>query len=372
VGLTSPVLPYLLAFLSVIMLVVILVAWPRLAHSGVRQIALRIVSVCALQALVLGLIFVIVNRSWVFYASWSDLFGSDKGAASVVAARHSVARTQQPLVITSKATVRVPGYRSAGGTLEAVTLRGQLSGLSAAGHVYLPAGYQPQSARRYPVLVVISNAASGSTSPYAADLLAQSAAVQIAGGLMTPMIMVMLPAALAPTDEACLDVPALVKGTKIVAAPIQGRTFFAEDVPNVLESAYRASSQPADWALLGDDSGGYCALQLALDNSYVFAVAVAPRGAYSVPPGAAAVPASPQFQQQDSLIWQLDHLPMQPVSVLFAGPGQASAPGAAQPFISLAQPPMRVSLTSLGTGRWPLANVLDWISSAVSSGTGQR
>jgi hypothetical protein len=372
VGLTSPVLPYLVAFLSAVMLVVILVMWPRLAHSGVRQIALRIVSLCVLQALVLGLIFVTVNRSWEFYASWSDLFGSDKGAASVIAARHTVARTQQPLVITSKAMVGVPGYRSAGGTLEGVTLHGQLSGLSAAGHIYLPAGYQPQAARRYPVLVVISNTASASGSPYAADRLAQSAAVQIAAGRMAPLIMVMLPAALAPGDEACLNVPASVKGTKIAAAAVEGGTFFAEDVPNVLESAYRASSQPADWALLGDDSGGYCALQLALDDSYVFSVAVAPRGAYSAPPGTGAVPASPQFQQQDSLIWQLSHLPMQPVSVLFAGPGQASGPGGAQPFISLVQPPMRVSLTRLETGRWPLANVLDWISAAVSSGTRQK
>jgi hypothetical protein len=132
------------------------------------------------------------------------------------------------------------------------------------------------------------------------------------------------------------------------------------------------SSQPSGWALLGDASGGYCALQLALDNSFVFSTAVVPRGPYAAPPGHGAVPNNPLFRDQDSLLWQLGHLPMPSVSVLFAGPGQQVAPGAAAPFLALTRPPLDVSFTALGTGRWPLAQVLDWIGSALSPESGRK
>jgi enterochelin esterase-like enzyme len=270
-------------------------------------------------------------------------------------------------VITGRVDVHVRGNFAAGGTLQSIVLHGQLSGLSAAGHVYLPPGYQAQSARHYAVVLVISNPASGSSSPYAAWRLAQSAAVEIAARRMPPLIMVMLPAALAPNDRACLNVPPMTGRGKPAAPATLGQTFFAEDVPAAVQAAYNVSSQPADWALLGDQSGGYCALQLALDDSYTFAVAVAPPGDYSQPPGIPAALSAAQFRQQDDLIWQLSHLPMQPVSVLFAGPGRGQAAGPVQPFRTLARPPMRVSMMQLAAGSWPLGNVLDWIGAAMTS-----
>lgn len=367
--LTSPVLPWVLATLAALVLVIIIVAWPRLARLGVWPVALRIVSLCVLQVLVVGLIFVIVNRAGEFYASWSDLFGSVNGGAGVVAARDSPAQHRQPLIVTGSTIVRVPGHRNPAGTLQSVRLYGSLSGLTVPGHVYLPVGYQRHSGRQYPVLMEISSAvASDSNSPYAPYRLAQSAALEIAARRMPPMIVVMLPVALATNDQACLNVPPVFgKGGKIASRPVLAETFFAQDVPGVLEADYPASSKPGDWALLGDQAGGYCALQLALDNSYVFSAAVAPRENYSQPPAMDSALTSPEFRQQDDLVWLLGHTPMQPVSVLLAGPGQLSGPGMAQPLLSLAQRPMHVSMTQLGTGSWPLANVLDWIGAAVTS-----
>jgi S-formylglutathione hydrolase FrmB len=364
VGLTSPVLPYLLAAAAGVLLLGIIVAWPSLMRNGPWQVAARLASLCVLQALVLGLIFVIVNQSGEFYSSWSDLFGSDSAAAKLLASPTHAARTLQPLVVSGRSVVRVPGDRTAGGTLETVRFNGQLSGLSVPGHVYLPAGYQPHGSRLYPVLVAISDEPADATSPYAADRLAQGAAEQIANRRMTPMIMVMLPATLAPGDQACLNVPPTFSGTRTASPAIEGETFFAQDVPGTIEAAYRVSSNPGSWAVLGNQAGGYCALQLAMENSYVFSAAVAPRGDYSRVPGASAA-LSPLLRQQDDLVWQLQHLPMQPVSLLFAGPGTLSGPGQAQPFVALAQRPMKVSLTQLSTGAWPLAPVLDWVSGAI-------
>jgi hypothetical protein len=176
----------------------------------------------------------------------------------------------------------------------------------------------------------------------------------------------MLPAALGPTDQACLNVPGPPsEGSKPGGGSVQGETFFAQDVPDAVQAAYRVSSQPGHWALLGDDSGGYCALQLAIDNASVFSAAVAPGDSYLIPRATAQALGTPAIRLQDNLVWQLSHQPMQPVSVLFTEPGPAFAQRQAQPFFSLAQPPMQVSLTQPATGNWPLGRVLDWISSAV-------
>lgn len=366
-GLTSPALPYLLAGLSTVCLALILAGWPRLARRGASRIAMRVASLCVLQTLVLGLIFVVVNRAGEFYASWSDLFGSVNGGASVVAARAGTVSTRQALVLTGQSAVRVPGSTVAEGSLQDVTLYGQLSGLSTAAHVYLPAGYRPAAARRYPVLVEISDAAADSGSPYAPERLAQSAATEIAAHRMPPMIIVMLPAGPTASDRGCLNLPPPARSADSAEGAILGETFFAQDIPQIVESGYRASDKARDWALLADQSGGYCALHLALDDAFAYSVAVVPPADYSRAPGGDGALNSQAFRQQDDLVWQLGHLPMQPVSVLFAGSGPGSAASGVQPFLTLARRPMRVSMTQLDAGSWPLASVLDWIGTAVTS-----
>lgn len=365
-GLTSSGLPYLLALLAFIVLLAIVLGWPWLSQRTLARIGLRALSLCVLQALVLGLIFVVVNNQGEFYSSWSDLLGTDTGGpANIVSAGTVNTASRDLLAVTGKTAVRLPGGRP-GGTLETVRVHGALSGISAAGSVYLPAAYFARGPRRdFAVLTVIS-AALASGSPYSPQRLAQSAAAEIDAGRMGPMLIVWLPATVGGADQACLNLPPVIHGNTQKHPAIQGDTFFAQDVPEAIASAYRVSASPASWAVLGDQSGGYCALHLAIDDSGVFAVAVAPRASYTRPPGAAAQLPGP-FKLQDNLLWQLDNLPVPPVSVLFAGPGSATGPGPARSFVSLAQPPMRVLTTELDAGNWPLAHVLDWVAAAAGA-----
>jgi len=370
VGLTSPGLPYLIVLLAFIVLLAIVLRWPWLSRRTTGRICLRLLSLLVLQALVLGLIFVVVNRTGEFYSSWSDLFGTDQsGPASISAADSIDAASHKLLTVVGKSAVKLPGGRP-GGALEQVRIDGQLSGIAAAGSVYLPAAYFARDSRRdLPVLTVISDASPTGNSPYSALRLAQSAADQIAAGRMGPLVIVTLPATLGRVDGACLNLPPTFHRRVQVRPAIFAATFFAQDVPYAIESAYRVSTKAANWALLGDQSGGYCALQLALGNPGAFSAAVAPRAGYSRPPGLAAQLGGP-FRQQDDLLWQLTHLPVPPVSVLFAGPGPAATPGPAQSFIAHARPPMRVSATGLDAGSWPLAHVLDWVAAAVGAPAG--
>ncbi len=349
-GLTSPALVVVLAAAVIAALAGTLWWWPRLAGAGLRSLLLRIAALAALQVSVLGLIFVIANRSAEFYSSWSDLFGTDSANGAIVAVGPGSSQAAVPLKVISSAPV--PGRRRGpGGRLQTVQIHGQLSGLSAPGYVYLPPRYPRAVATAAPlgVIVVISDELGSQGSVFSARQLAATAAGQIAVGHLKPVLIVMLPARVGSqadaADQGCLDVP----------AGAQVGTFFAQDLPQAVASAYRVDSRPAGWALLGDSAGGYCAVQLAMTNSQVYSAAAAPPADYMVPPGSGQNGGSPQIAEQNDLLWRLQHQAMQPVSVLFAGPGQGRG------FLSLVRPPMRASSMPLATGRWPLAPVLDWI-----------
>jgi len=356
-GLTSPALAVTLAVTVTVLLAVILLGWRRLAGRGVRYIALRITAACALQASVLSLVFVLVNNSLLFYSSWSDLVGADTGGGTVLAVQGVSVDAGNRVDVLSRSAVTVPGVPQAGGHLDRVRIHGALSGLTVPGRLFLPAGYRrgANGGQRYPVIVVITNQAANDSSPYGARRLAGAASAQIAAGRLQPVILLFVPARLSRSDQGCLNQP----------GGVQGETFFAQDIPRVLQTAVDASTSASQWALLGDRSGGYCSLQLALDDSTVFSIAVAPRASYTRPPGAGVVASSPQLRQQDNLMWQLQHLPPQPLSVLFAGPGTASGLGPARGLAALARPPMRAASVGLGSGRWPLAPVLDWIGATL-------
>ena len=359
-GLTSPALVALLTVATVLLLVAILWWWPRLAARGPRPVLLRVAALAALQLSVLSLIFVVINNSAEFYASWSELFGTETGGGGVIigqqAAGEGGGRAIAPVTVTASSAVAGTGPAAEpGGQVQTVTFFGQLSGLRVPGFVYLPPGYAAATAR-LPVAVVISGELNAAGQPYSAGRLAATAARQIAAGKLRPLILVMLPARIGP-DQGCLDVPG---GT-------QAATFFTEDLPHAVGSGFRADP-PASrrWGLLGDSAGGYCALALAMTSSETFAAAALPPGDYSAPPGPAEFGGSPQIRTQDNLAWLLRHQPMQPVSVLFTGPG------AAQPFLSRARPPMHVGQTGLDAGKWRLAGVMDWIGDVLRQPPGFR
>ncbi len=151
-GLTSPALVVVLAVAAIAALAGTLWWWPRLAGPGPRSLLLRIAALAALQVSVLGLIFVIANRSAEFYSSWSDLFGTDSANGAIVAVGLGSSQTAAPLKVISSAPVPVPGRRRVpGGRLQTVQIHGQLSGLSAPGYVYLPPRYPRAAATAAPL-----------------------------------------------------------------------------------------------------------------------------------------------------------------------------------------------------------------------------
>ena len=355
-GLTSPALMAVVAVVAAAALAAILWYWPRLAGRGVLPVLARIGALGVLQLSVLGLIFLIVNSSAEFYSSWSDLLGDQSGGGAIVAGQAGTSQNAvssqaiAPVTVLAASAVAVPSRpKEAGGQLQTVRLYGQVSGISVSGYVYLPPGYGTRGETALPVTVVVSGDLDSASSPYGAGSLAGAAASQIAAHRLAPMIIVMVPAGIGRHDEGCLNVP----------GGVQADLFFTQDLPQVIGSAYPAAP-PATrrWAVVGDASGGYCALQLAMTSSQLFGAAAVPPGGYTAPPGPAESGGSPQLRAQDDLSWLLKHQPMQPISVLLTGRG------AGQPFLS-ARPPMHVGQMGLAPGKWQLSPVFDWVGSTL-------
>jgi hypothetical protein len=228
-------------------------------------------------------------------------------------------------------------------------MTGPVSGITASGYLYVPKAALTTATRRHnlPVIVVISDKLGTSAGTFSARRIASTAALEIASGLMRPALIVMLPATIAPgAGRSCLNVP---------GGP-QAATFFTQDLPPLIRSGFPASSNPALWAVAGDSTGGYCALQLALTNSATYSIAAAPPGYYTPEAAPRDVGPTAPLRRQENLIYLLRHQPMQPVSVLLT-----SGSAAGRPIGELARAPMRVAIAPLGAGRWPLAPVLDQV-----------
>ena len=351
----------LLTVLAAGLLAATLWLWPMLARRGVAFVALRIALLAGLQVSVVGAIFIAVNRSNDFYASWADLLGTDHRVGQVVAVRPTATRgaaIHRVSLISPLASspVTVAGaQRGPAGRLEKVRFDGPVSGIAATGHLYLPPGYSATS-RRLPVILVITRHAGSGRGGYSAPRVAAAATSQIRAGRMAPAIIAVLPPAVAGrADRGCLDSP---------GGP-QAATFFSQDLPQALTHAFHAEPEPSGWAVLGGAGGGYCALQLATAPSGQFSVAAAAPGAYTVPPGHGETAGSPGLRSQDDLLWRLRHWPSPPIRVLLAGQRQAGQ------FASLVRPPMSVTIASppaggRAAGLPPLAPVLDWISHALA------
>lgn len=359
---TSLLLIALLAVVAALLTAGALIFWRELAGPGIVRVVGRVAVICVLDVVVLGLILAVANRSGGFYASWSELFGTEHVSGKVIALgrgpvdARSLHGHDGQLAVKARIAVTVPGSRRArGGRLLTVSMTGPVSGITASGYLYVPEAALRGAARRprLPVIVVISDRLGAGAATFSARRIASTAALEIASGLLRPSLVVMLPATIAPgAGRSCLNVP---------GGP-QAATFFTQDLPQLVRSGFPASRKSALWAVAGDSTGAYCALQLALTNSATYSVAAAPPGHYT--PEAAPVDVGPtaSLRRQENLIYLLKHLPKQPVSVLFTSGSEAS-----RPILALARSPMRVAIVPMGAGRWPLAPVLHGIGRSLGT-----
>ncbi|MBF9069705.1 alpha/beta hydrolase [Streptacidiphilus fuscans] len=335
--------------------------WPRLAKRHWWAFLGRIGTIVVTQVLLICTLGLWVNDSFSFYSSWSDLLGiGAKGPVTVGAGAgaghtasgsglHGPAGAQ--VQVLGQTTVASAGIGlldpAKAGKLERVRFPGTVTGLTTDGYVYLPPQYfQPAYAKdRFPVLVSMTGF-PGEATNLVTKLQYPSIELQlIQQGKIKPMIQVLMqPSPSMPRDSECEDIP---------NGP-QAETYFTADVPLDVENSYRVRTDGRGFSAIGDSTGGYCALKLAMRNPALYATAASLSGYFKA---AEDVTTGDLFggsqlrRNEADLSWRMQNLPAPPVALMLASSKQDGDTYAlARSFAALVRPPTTVAEATVDTG----------------------
>jgi enterochelin esterase-like enzyme len=341
-GLTSQKLQDLIAVLAVVFFAATVWLWPRLSSRGWLALLGRIGMLLASQLLTLAAIGLVANNWGGFYSSWGDLFGTDEGGQVSITngAGVSVLSTKPVPLMLSDAS-------GGGGTIQQVTINGATTKLSEPAYVYLPPQYnQPQYATRtFPVILVFTGYPGTAENLITRMKYPTVAAQAIYQQQMQPTVMVLMrPSVAMPRDTECVDVPGGPKA----------ETFFDKDLHQAMASRYRVATDGAGWGVIGDSTGGYCALKLAMRDPSAFSAAASLSGYYKAAEDDTTgnlFGGSQELRNQNNLMWRLKNMPPPPISVLVASSRQGEYDyKATEQFIGAVKAPMAVSSLILPSG----------------------
>jgi S-formylglutathione hydrolase FrmB len=373
-ALTSDAVVALLSVLAVATLVAAVLLWPRVADRRVAHAAARAALIFATQVTAILALLGGLNAYFSFVVSWSDLIGS--AAAIVPAGRggHLPDVPPAPVVVTATqvAHTATGGGASASGEILTVRVRGERTGIVVPrSYVYLPPQYfQPAYAHRlFPAVLVLTGYPSDPRAEITRLALPSTAAAEVEAGRLRPTVFIMMFSSVdMPRDTECTDIP---------DGP-QAATFFATDVPFAMQRSFRVATGRDSWAVMGDSTGGYCALKLAMMHSDRFAAAISLSGYYTAVRDFTTgnlYGRSAAYQSENDLFWRLRHRPPPPVSVLLATSrvGERDYPATLQ-FLGLIRPPMRgyrlivpVGGHNFRTWKRELAPAFDWLNARLAS-----
>ncbi|MEV6116572.1 alpha/beta hydrolase-fold protein [Streptomyces sp. NPDC052109] len=311
-GLTSNKVLVLTIVIAAVLFVGTVWLWPRLARQSWRSVSGRVGLMLATQLALFASVGLAANQAFGFYASWADLFGQETDQGLVV--DHIAGGGSSPVQVVS--TSRVIGVSSplpqVAGQVQKVDIIGRTTHLATPAFVYLPPEYfQPQNrARKFPVSVVLTGY-PGTAQALVDKLHYPSTAQQLAkNGKMQPMILVMLrPTVAPPRDTECVDIP---------GGP-QAETFFAQDLRDAVIAHYRVDKTPASWGIVGDSTGGYCALKIAMHHprSYAAAAGLSPYYKAPIDPTTGDLfHGNTNLRNRADLFWTLKHLAPPETSLL--------------------------------------------------------
>lgn len=266
-------LPFLLLMTGLVIAVPLGVAvlwnrWPRPAAWPARAVSLLLV-----MAVGASYAATLVNRSFGFYSSASDLFAT---SALKYRPPPSFPLGGQPGV--DRVTILEPDWFKTGqtraengrGSLLRVVLPGRRSGLSRHGFVYLPATWFLDPGLRLPTVEML-HGYPGSPGNFTVQLgIADVLDREIAGRRMPPAV-----AVFPNTYE-------LGRASECVDSPLgqANETYLAVDVPNDVQATF-GTAGGRSLGLLGYSEGGFCAVNLGLHHPDRVAAAVSLAGYFT-------------------------------------------------------------------------------------------
>ncbi|MFE9253870.1 alpha/beta hydrolase [Streptomyces sp. NPDC006879] len=344
-GLTSKTVLTLAGLVGVLLFAATVWWWPRMSGRSGRAVLGRVGLLLATQLALFCAVGLAANRTFLFYGSWSDLFGQETSMGVVV--DHSAGR--KDIEILGNQPVDVPGGNkpSQGGQIQKVSISGADSKITSPAYVYLPPEYfqAGQERRKFPAAVVLTGYPGTAENLIKGLRYPQTAQRQAKDGRMQPMVLIMLrPTVAPPRDTECVDVP---------DGP-QTETFFAHDLPKAVSQTYRVGTEARNWGLIGNSTGGYCALKIGLHHPDTFAAAAGLSAYYKAakdPTTGDLFHGDTVLEKRADLLYSLERRPPMASSFLVTSSkvGEGNY-GATLKFIAKAKAPTRVSSIILDSG----------------------
>ncbi|MGW2563775.1 alpha/beta hydrolase [Streptomyces sp. NPDC001514] len=344
-GLTSNKVLALAVLAAVALFAATIWLWPRLSRSSWRAVLGRVGLLLATQLALFASAGLAANKSFLFYGSWADLLGREQEMGVVVDQSLSSAHIK----VTGKQKLDVPGGSrpAVGGQIQKVVIAGEKSGIDSPAYVYLPPEYfQPAYAKKtFPASVVLTGYPGTAENLLKGLKYPRTAYQQAKDKKMQPMILVMLrPTVAPPRDTECVDIP---------GGP-QAETFFAKDLPAAVSETYRVGTEPRNWGFMGNSTGGYCALKIALHHPEQYAAGAGLSAYYKAADDVTTgdlFHGNKKQRNRANLLWSLDHLPQGNSSFLVttSKQGEGNLKGTLD-FIKKVKAPARVSSITLDSG----------------------
>jgi pimeloyl-ACP methyl ester carboxylesterase len=318
---------------------VTLALWGRLDRVAARwPLRVLMIGTCQLAAVLVTALA--LNNAFVFYQSWSELLGAHPRSGYSQLAVGSVDAGLHARLLAD--------YRAGRGTVISLPVPGARSGVhTGPATVYLPPQYgDPAYANRsFPVLELTSGFPATPNTWFRVLHVDSELNYLIDTGRSAPFIAVVpVQNVAAPRDTECVNV---------VGGP-QVDSYLSYDVRAAVERSVRASSSGSQWTVLGDSTGGYCAVDLALRHPGMFSAAVSIAG-YNAPAHDATTGdlfgSDPALAALYSPLWLIRHQTAPDLHLLLITTRPDRYPTkAAWQLAAAARPPLQVSLLTLPRG----------------------
>ncbi|WP_116210382.1 alpha/beta hydrolase [Streptomyces olivoreticuli] len=310
-GLTSQALLTVLALVALAVCALVIWLWPRVAKKGLLALAGRIGLLVVTQVSILALLLVAGNNIYGFYSTWNELLGRASSRQSLQPGAEGGERVPA-LTVKGQESAGLKGGREKAGQVDRIEIRGPVSGLGMDGYAYLPPQYfqKEHANEKFPVVVAITGQPGVSKNLITQLKVPQSASSAIMAKRIRPTIYLLVrPSVVADRDTNCTDVP---------GGP-QALTFFNQDLPLAVYEQYRAADTPGSWGAVGNSTGGYCALKLAMTNPARYGAAAGLSADYFARQDGKTgdlYAGSKAYKNENDLTWRLEHMPPPPVSLL--------------------------------------------------------
>ncbi|MFF1481233.1 alpha/beta hydrolase [Streptomyces sp. NPDC058301] len=369
-GLTSTTVLLLAVICTVLLFAATIWLWPFLARRGWAPVVGRVGLVLAIQVLLFSSVGLAANRTFLFYGSWADLFGQQSGVG--VLGTQAIGNPGVKLVGKEEVPVPGSGTPHLSGEVQKISVQGERSRIVSPAYVYLPPEYfqKEYENTKFPAAVVLTGFPGTAENLLKGLRYPKTAWMQVKQKKMQPMILVMMrPTVAPPRNTQCIDIP---------GGP-QTETFFAKDLPKAISGTFRVGTRARNWGFIGDSTGGYCALKLALQHPEAYAAGVGLSADYNaeVDRDSGDLFHGNKFEQKRAnLLWSLDHLPQGNSSFLVTTSKHGETNyRATQQFIAKVRSPAHVSSITLDTGghnfntwRREIPPALGWLGGRLRAG----